>query len=147
MDRSTSAKGGRSKVPNESVHVIVRCRPISQKEKAEKNEIVTTIYPNRGVVEIASSENKENRKVFTYDAVYDHNANQKTVYTEVVRPLVTSVLDGFNGCIFAYGQTGTGNTISVYFVLRKYINLNEFFDPKAKPTQWKVLLQVKSKWV
>lgn len=27
-----------------------------------------------------------------------------------VRPLVASVLDGFNGCVFAYGQTGTGKT-------------------------------------
>ncbi|KAL5288869.1 KIF3C family protein [Megaselia abdita] len=108
-----SAKGSRSKVPNESVQVIVRCRPISQKEKAERNEIVTTIFPSRGVVEIASSENKENRKVFTYDAVYDYQATQKNVYSEVVRPLVGSVLDGFNGCIFAYGQTGTGKTYTM----------------------------------
>ncbi|KAL0879147.1 hypothetical protein ABMA27_002941 [Loxostege sticticalis] len=28
----------------------------------------------------------------------------------MVRPLVASVLDGFNGCVFAYGQTGTGKT-------------------------------------
>lgn len=27
-----------------------------------------------------------------------------------VRPLVSSVLEGFNGCVFAYGQTGTGKT-------------------------------------
>ncbi|CAG4960492.1 unnamed protein product [Colias eurytheme] len=29
---------------------------------------------------------------------------------DTVRPLVASVLDGFNGCVFAYGQTGTGKT-------------------------------------
>lgn len=30
-----------------------------------------------------------------------------------VRPLVNSVLDGFNGCVFAYGQTGTGKTFTM----------------------------------
>lgn len=33
-----------------------------------------------------------------------------TVLFFQVRPLVASVLDGFNGCVFAYGQTGTGKT-------------------------------------
>lgn len=32
------------------------------------------------------------------------------IYDEVVRPLVSSVLEGFNCCVFAYGQTGTGKT-------------------------------------
>jgi kinesin family member 3B len=31
----------------------------------------------------------------------------------VVRPLVLSVLEGFNGCVFAYGQTGTGKTFTM----------------------------------
>ena len=30
-----------------------------------------------------------------------------------VSPLVTSVLDGYNLCIFAYGQTGTGKTFTM----------------------------------
>src|ERR1044072_8718856 len=29
------------------------------------------------------------------------------------KPIVTSVLDGFNVCIFAYGQTGTGKTFTM----------------------------------
>ena len=28
-------------------------------------------------------------------------------------PLVTSVLDGYNVCIFAYGQTGSGKTYTM----------------------------------
>lgn len=38
-------------------------------------------------------------------------------YAEVVfaqtKPIVTSVLDGYNVCIFAYGQTGTGKTFTM----------------------------------
>lgn len=76
---------------------------------------VVEVYPNRGVVEIqnAIEATKENRKQFTYDAVYGPAANQQSIYDEVVRPLVGSVLEGFNGCVFAYGQTGTGKTYTM----------------------------------
>merc|ERR1711898_9803 len=34
---------------------------------------------------------------------------QEDIYSET-RPLITSVLDGYNVCIMAYGQTGAGKT-------------------------------------
>ncbi|XP_004530270.1 kinesin-like protein Klp68D [Ceratitis capitata] len=104
-----------SQTPNECVQVVVRCRPISNKEQSEGSEEVVAVYPNRGVVEITnlSDANKEQTKMFTYDAAYDAGATQINLYNEVVFPLVSSVLDGFNGCIFAYGQTGTGKTFTM----------------------------------
>jgi len=35
------------------------------------------------------------------------------VYDEAVRPIVDSVLQGFNGTVFAAGQTGTGKTYTM----------------------------------
>ena len=35
------------------------------------------------------------------------------MYAETFAPLVDDVLDGFNGTIFAYGQTGTGKTYTM----------------------------------
>lgn len=59
---------------NESVQVIVRCRPLSEKEIESKCTSVVKMYPTRGVIEVenpkARSENEKN-KIFTYDAVYD----------------------------------------------------------------------------
>ena len=49
-------------------------------------------------------------KSFTFDTVYDWNSKQSELYLETFSPLVDSVLRGFNGTIFAYGQTGTGKT-------------------------------------
>ncbi|KAH8259781.1 hypothetical protein KR026_010262 [Drosophila bipectinata] len=104
-----------SQTPNECVQVVVRCRPMSNRERSEGSPEVVNVYPNRGVVELQNvvDANKEQRKVFTYDAAYDATASQTTLYHEVVFPLVSSVLEGFNGCIFAYGQTGTGKTFTM----------------------------------
>jgi hypothetical protein len=72
---------------------------LSNKEKAGAFQQVVEVYPKRGVIEILNPNEatRENKKTFTYDAVYNANANQQTIYDEVVRPLVASVLEGFNG--------------------------------------------------
>ena len=42
-------------------------------------------------------------RAFTYDAVYDADSTQRQVYDEGGFGLVESVLEGYNGTIFAYG--------------------------------------------
>jgi len=49
-------------------------------------------------------------KQFTLDNVYDWDSTQRQVYDETAYPLVESVMEGYNGTIFAYGQTGTGKS-------------------------------------
>ena len=49
---------------------------------------------------------------FEFDMVLGEKATQPTIFEEV-RPLATSVLDGYNVCIFAYGQTGSGKTYTM----------------------------------
>ena len=41
------------------------------------------------------------------------SSKQQDIYDETVHDLVDSVLEGFNGTIFAYGQTGTGKTYTM----------------------------------
>ena len=41
------------------------------------------------------------------------SSKQRDLYEESFRDLVQAVLDGFNGTIFAYGQTGTGKTFTM----------------------------------
>lgn len=41
------------------------------------------------------------------------SSTQQNLFDETVRPLVASVLEGYNGCVFAYGQTGTGKTYTM----------------------------------
>ena len=52
-------------------------------------------------------------KSFSFDAVYDEDSTQRAVYDETAYPLVESVLAGYNGTIFAYGQSGSGKTFTM----------------------------------
>jgi kinesin family protein 3/17 len=45
-------------------------------------------------------------KSFSFDAVFGETSTQRQVYDTCAAPVVESVLNGFNGTIFAYGQTG-----------------------------------------
>jgi kinesin family member 17 len=47
---------------------------------------------------------------FTFDVVYGEDSQQQAVYDECAFSLVESVLEGYNGTMFAYGQTGCGKT-------------------------------------
>ena len=99
----------------ECVQVVVRCRPLNQKEVEQGHEQIVAMRPKQGVVEVRNpkSETTDPAKPFTFDAVYDWNSRQADLYEETFSVLIDSVLDGFNGTIFAYGQTGTGKTFTM----------------------------------
>ena len=52
-------------------------------------------------------------KTFTYDRVLDSDSTQETAYLEAGRSTVNALLNGFNGTIFAYGQSGSGKTFTM----------------------------------
>lgn len=64
-----------------------------------------------GAIDVRSpnSSNNDDTKTFTFDHVFGPNSKQLDVYNIVARPIVEAVLEGYNGTIFAYGQTGTGS--------------------------------------
>ncbi|KAJ3304161.1 Kinesin-like protein kif3b [Kappamyces sp. JEL0829] len=97
----------------ESVRVVLRCRPFSEKEKAAGHSNVVKIEPKAGTVSILDPKQVDPPKTFTFDNVFDSNCTQTEVYSTTARDIVSSVLNGYNGTVFAYGQTGTGKTFSM----------------------------------
>eukprot|EP00041_Stephanoeca_diplocostata_P030025 m.898985 g.898985 ORF g.898985 m.898985 type:complete len:797 (+) comp23676_c0_seq11:175-2565(+) len=97
--------------PPTSVRVIVRCRPMNSTEKKQNCQRCVEMDPSMG--SCSTVDKGGDKKSFTYDAVYDWNSKQKDIYDESVRPIVNDVLNGYNGTIFAYGQTGTGKTFTM----------------------------------
>ncbi|KAJ3343749.1 Kinesin-like protein kif3a [Gonapodya sp. JEL0774] len=102
---------------SESVRVCVRCRPFSQRELADGHSNIASLDGNAASVTIrdptARTSDDMGKKTFTFDAVFGEDSQQMSVYNATARPIVDSVLDGYNGTVFAYGQTGTGKTFSM----------------------------------
>ena len=75
-------------------------------------EVAVSMNFKKGEV-IINKPGDEIPKVFTFDSVYDWNSEQENVFTDTAWPIIQNVMDGYNGTIFAYGQTGTGKTFSI----------------------------------
>ncbi|KAL4583217.1 hypothetical protein LXL04_007784 [Taraxacum kok-saghyz] len=68
------------------------------------DETVTIIIPTKS--------GKEGRKASMFNKVFGPSSTQAEVFTDT-QPLIRSVLDGFNICVFAYGQTESGKTYTL----------------------------------
>lgn len=99
---------------SDNVKVVVRCRPLNSNEKAAQYETAVAVDEVRGQISVKkSSGSQEPPKTFTFDTVFGPASKQVDVYNLTARPIVDSVLQGYNGTIFAYGQTGTGKTFTM----------------------------------
>jgi hypothetical protein len=96
----------------ECIRVIIRCRPLSEQEVKDGRELAVKMNFKTGEV-IVNKPGEEIPKVFTFDSVYDWTSEQETIFAETAYPIIENVLQGYNGTIFAYGQTGTGKTFTI----------------------------------
>lgn len=93
--------------------MVVRCRPLNSTERADGRDTIVQMDAKMGSVSVHAPGSSEPPKAFTFDMVFDERSQQADLYQKTAMPIVDSVLDGFNGTIFAYGQTGTGKTFSM----------------------------------
>eukprot|EP00066_Takifugu_rubripes_P021206 XP_011610472.1 PREDICTED: kinesin-like protein KIF25 [Takifugu rubripes] len=76
---------------------------------ASSEEVITAISDDTVLVNCVKSGVPVQHKMFEFERVHGPDDSQNTVFEEV-KPLLTSLLDGYNVCIMAYGQTGSGKT-------------------------------------
>jgi kinesin family protein 5 len=58
-------------------------------------------------------QSKEASGAFTFDRVFDMSSRQVDVFDYSIRPTVDDILNGYNGTVFAYGQTGAGKSYTM----------------------------------
>ncbi|KAL5011393.1 hypothetical protein ScPMuIL_009944 [Solemya velum] len=100
---------------DDNVRVYVRCRPLNEKEGDQGCKVVVKVDSVRGSLTVnnVNATHGEPPKTFTFDTVFGPDCKQLDLYNEAARHIVNSVLEGYNGTIFAYGQTGTGKTFTM----------------------------------
>jgi hypothetical protein len=103
-----------AKADAECVRVVVRCRPLNAKETADGRTRIVEMAKGQGQVLLRTkaegAAGSDPPKAFTFDAVFDWESTQREVYENTAAGIVNSTLEGYNGTVFAYGQTGTGKT-------------------------------------
>jgi len=92
----------------ESIRVFCRFRPTNQMERDHNGQICIEIPDNNTSVYVPSGDH-----TFVFDRVYGSNSSQKEVYDTAAKPAIDAVLRGFNGTVFAYGQTSSGKTYTM----------------------------------
>ncbi|OZC10019.1 hypothetical protein X798_02865 [Onchocerca flexuosa] len=92
---------------NGNIRVFCRIRPAL--ENCSKLSLLIDPFDN-GLI-IVDSTNGD-RKKFNCDRAFNEKHTQSDIFGEI-RPLITSCMDGYNVCIFAYGHTGSGKTYTM----------------------------------
>uniref|UniRef100_A0A671WJG4 Kinesin-like protein n=1 Tax=Sparus aurata TaxID=8175 RepID=A0A671WJG4_SPAAU len=84
------------------VRVMCRFRPLNEAEITRGDKYIPK-FKEEDTVVIAS-------KPYVFDRVLPPNTSQEQVYDQCAKQIVKDVLGGYNGTIFAYGQTSSGKT-------------------------------------
>ena len=61
----------------------------------------------------STAKQSRDERSYYFDSVFGMESKQADVFNITARPIVDFVLEGYNGTIFAYGQTGTGKTFTM----------------------------------
>ncbi|GMH09473.1 hypothetical protein Nepgr_011314 [Nepenthes gracilis] len=108
---SSVAKDG-SVVPGR-VRVAVRLRPRNAEELVADADFADCVELQPELKRLKLRKNNWDSDTYEFDEVLTEFASQKRVYEVVAKPVVESVLEGYNGTVMAYGQTGTGKTYTL----------------------------------
>ncbi|XP_057523787.1 kinesin-like protein KIN-UA [Amaranthus tricolor] len=95
------------------VRVAVRLRPRNAEELVADADFADCVELQPEMKRLKLRKNNWDSDTYEFDEILTEFASQKRVYEVVAKPVVESVLDGYNGTIMAYGQTGTGKTYTL----------------------------------
>uniref|UniRef100_A0A3Q3WLJ3 Kinesin-like protein n=1 Tax=Mola mola TaxID=94237 RepID=A0A3Q3WLJ3_MOLML len=85
-----------------TIKVMCRFRPLNSSEVVRGDRYIPKFQGDETVV--------IGGKPYVFDRVFQSNTTQEQVYNACAQKIVKDVLEGYNGTIFAYGQTSSGKT-------------------------------------
>ena len=110
----------------QNVKVAIRVRNVPKwfgRDGSKDNEdyqtpivVVDNLNPQTKINQhlvIGSEALQKEKREFTYDYVFSPTDDQAQLYDSLISPLISKCVQGFNGCVFVYGQTASGKTYTM----------------------------------
>lgn len=112
-----------SKKGSHNLTVVLRIRPLLRRELKHNNRNVIQVIDHNTIVfdptdaKYPSEDTDVSRSYgiiarkdmkMSFDRVFDSGATNYDIFEYAMRPLISSVLKGYNCCAFVYGVTGAG---------------------------------------
>ena len=141
-----------------NIQVAVRIRPLIEKEVQNNEFEITRIEDNLIVIfdPVDIEFDKQNKQMielyhrsreqkYVFDNIFTSESIEQ-IYQTTVHDLVDPLFKGYNGCVFAYGPTGTGKTHTMIgngnVMGLCSLSLKEIFEKKAECHEFEVAINV-----
>jgi len=101
----------------ENIKVVARCRPMSMCDIEAGHQKILQIRSDGSGCAVSlhiPGQGDDNTRDFTFDAAFDEHCSQQQIFETVGRGIVDDVMDGYNGTIMSYGQTGAGKSFTIF---------------------------------
>ncbi|XP_069561967.1 centromere-associated protein E isoform X5 [Brachyistius frenatus] len=93
-----------------AVKVCIRVRPLLEREEIAEPAQLFWKADEKAIHQIDAGNSS---KSFSFDRVFTADETTSQLYQDIAKPLVVSTVEGYNGTIFAYGQTSSGKTFTM----------------------------------
>ena len=88
-----------------SVQVIIRLRPLNEREKKYGTlPVVTASTLDKSVTAIKGKGKTKSKQTFQFDNVFTSFSTQEDIFEATLQPIIRDVLNGYESTVFAYGQ-------------------------------------------
>ena len=99
-----------------NIKVFIRVRPSGRpsngfSSKAEEGVLAFDLDRTQAGGELAN--NQKSGYKYKFDGILPMDITQDKVFDVVAKPVIEDVMQGINGTIFAYGQSGSGKTFTI----------------------------------
>jgi len=95
-------------IEKNTLMVAIRVRPLNEREVKAGGEECVELHSATRLTLKGTSE-----KSFGFDCIFGNESSQQDIFDRTALPLLGKVLLGYNGCLFAYGQTASGKTYTM----------------------------------
>ena len=103
---------GSTSSATDNIKVLVRVRPFDGCSQQQQQKKCVFADDDASVIDLKGKTNNA-QGTFKFDFVRDEQATQESIFHTIGESVVEKFLEGFHGCVIAYGQTGAGKTYTM----------------------------------